>query len=135
MNRLAMMGQPADRNTTESANSSAATDDSTAETASIDTQGNMGTTPQGGPNVFGTQGEMPSGGGFQGRDSFAGKFIDFYAGAWLHHHNLCHWRLWISHIGDIQKNSCLKSQYYLRKEKVPIEGEPSFLIHESHYCH
>ncbi|MFE4141372.1 hypothetical protein ACFX4I_05815 [Peribacillus sp. YIM B13472] len=80
MNRLAMMGQPADRNTTESANSSAATDDSTAETASIDTQGNMGTTPQGRPNDFGTQGEMPSGGGFQGRDSFAGKFIDFYAG-------------------------------------------------------
>ncbi|MEY8735236.1 hypothetical protein AB9M92_23840 [Peribacillus frigoritolerans] len=24
---------------------------------------------------------MPSGGGFQGRDSFAGKFIDFYQGA------------------------------------------------------
>ncbi|WP_181762162.1 hypothetical protein [Bacillus sp. B4EP4a] len=87
VNRQAMMGQPADRNTTESndnekpANSSAATDDSTAETASIDTQGNMGTTPQGGPNGSGTQGEMPSGGGFQGRDSFAAKFINFYQGA------------------------------------------------------
>ncbi|MBT2668459.1 hypothetical protein J7J00_23780 [Bacillus sp. ISL-4] len=27
------------------------------------------------------QGEMPSGGGFQGRDSFAGEFIDFYQGS------------------------------------------------------
>ena len=52
MNRQAMMGQHADRNTTESdteesVSSRTATDDSTTETASIDTQGNMGTTPQG----------------------------------------------------------------------------------------
>ncbi|MBT2605923.1 hypothetical protein J7E55_23360 [Bacillus sp. ISL-53] len=84
MNRQAVMGQPADRsNTTDlddtekSANSSTATDDSSTETATNDTQG----TPQGGPNGSGTPGEMPSGGGFQGRDSFAGKFIDFYQGA------------------------------------------------------
>ncbi|MFJ7470819.1 hypothetical protein ACIQWI_19955 [Peribacillus frigoritolerans] len=82
MNRQAVMGQPADRNTTESdteesVNSSTATDDSSTETASNDTQGNS----QGGPGGSGTPGEMPSGGGFQGRDSFAGKFIDFYQGA------------------------------------------------------
>jgi hypothetical protein len=83
MNRQAVMGQPADRNTTESddmeesANSSTATDDSSTETATNDTQG----TPQGGLNGSGTPGEMPSGGGFQGRDSFAGEFIDFYQGA------------------------------------------------------
>jgi hypothetical protein len=82
MNRQAVMGQPADRNTTESdkeesANSSTETDDSSTETANNDTQG----TPQGGPNGSGNPGEMPSGGGFQGRDSFAGKFIDFYQGA------------------------------------------------------
>ncbi|MEC0347060.1 hypothetical protein [Peribacillus frigoritolerans] len=82
MNRQAVMGKPADRNTTESdmeesANSSTATDDSSAETATNDTQG----TPQGGPNGSGTPGEMPSGSGFQGRDSFAGEFIDFYQGA------------------------------------------------------
>jgi uncharacterized membrane protein len=77
MNRQAVMGQPADRNTTESANGSTATDDSSTDTATNETQG----TPQGGPNGSGTPGEMPSGGGFQGRDSFAGKFIDFYQGA------------------------------------------------------
>ena len=77
MNRQAVMGQPADRNTAESVNSSTATDDSSTETASNDTQG----TSQGGPGGSGTPGEMPSGGGFQGRDSFAGKFIDFYQGA------------------------------------------------------
>ncbi|MES1040670.1 MULTISPECIES: hypothetical protein [Peribacillus] len=83
MNRQAVMGMPADSNTTktedteEMANSSTATDDSSTETASNDTQG----TPQGGPNGSGTSGEMPSGGGFQDRDSFAGKFIDFYQGA------------------------------------------------------
>ncbi|MFJ7366003.1 hypothetical protein ACIQWQ_18090 [Peribacillus frigoritolerans] len=82
MNRQAVMGQPADRNTTESdteesVNSSTATDDSSTETASNDKQGNS----QGGPGGSGTPGEMPSGGGFQGRDSFAGKFIDFYQGA------------------------------------------------------
>ncbi|PAL13200.1 hypothetical protein [Peribacillus simplex] len=82
MNGQAVMGQPADRNTVESedmeesANSST-TDDSSTETATNDTQG----TPQGGLNGSGTPGEMPSGGGFQGRDSFAGKFIDFYQGA------------------------------------------------------
>lgn len=59
MNRQSVMGQPADRNTTESdteesANSSTATDDSSAETATNDTQG----TPQGGPNGSGTPGEM-----------------------------------------------------------------------------
>ncbi|PCD07426.1 hypothetical protein CMV16_12215 [Peribacillus simplex] len=52
-------------------------DDPSTETATNDTQG----TPQGGPNGSRTPGEMPSGGGFQGRDSFAGKFIDFYQGA------------------------------------------------------
>jgi hypothetical protein len=82
MNRQAVMGQPADRNTTESdteesASSSTETDASSTETATDDTQG----TPQGGPNGSGNPGEMPSGGGFQGRDSFAGKFIDFYQGA------------------------------------------------------
>ncbi len=84
MNRQAMMGQLADRSNTtesddteESANSSTATDDSSTETATNDTQG----TPQGGLNGSGTPGEMPSGGGFQGRDSFAGKFIEFYQGA------------------------------------------------------
>ncbi|USK75035.1 hypothetical protein [Peribacillus frigoritolerans] len=77
MTRQAVMGQPADHNTTESANSSTVTDDSSTDTATNDTQG----TPQGGPNGSGTPGEMPSGGGFQGRDSFAGKFIDFYQGA------------------------------------------------------
>jgi uncharacterized iron-regulated membrane protein len=83
MNQQAVMGQPADRNTTEtddteeSANSSTAADDSSTETASNDTQG----TSQGGPNGSGTPGEMPNGGGFQGRDSFEGKFIDFYQGA------------------------------------------------------
>jgi hypothetical protein len=78
MNRQAVMGQPADRsNTTESDDSSTATEDSSTETATNDTQG----TPQGGPGGSGTPGEMPSGGGFQGRDSFAGKFIDFYQGA------------------------------------------------------
>ncbi|MGE7606403.1 hypothetical protein ACQKML_07305 [Peribacillus frigoritolerans] len=82
MNRQAVMGQPADRNTTESdkeesVNSSTATGDSSTETASNDTQG----TSQGGPGGSGTPGEMPSGGGFQGRDSFAGKFIEFYQGA------------------------------------------------------
>ncbi|MGG0411006.1 hypothetical protein [Peribacillus simplex] len=88
MNRQAMMGQPADRNTIESddkeesANGSTATDDSTADTAANDTQDNMGTTSQGGGTIgSGTPGEMPSGGGFQGRNSFAGKFIDFYQGA------------------------------------------------------
>ena len=93
MNRQVMMGQPADRNTTESddteesANGSTATDDSTAETAANDTQGNMGTTPQGGPNGSGTPGEMPSGGDFQGRDSLAGQGTSstFFKGqvAWL----------------------------------------------------
>lgn len=83
MNRQAMIGQLADRSDTESddteesANSSTATDDSSTETATNDTQG----TPQGGLNGSGTPGEMPSGGGFQGRDSFAGKFIEFYQGA------------------------------------------------------
>ncbi|PAK42973.1 hypothetical protein [Peribacillus simplex] len=82
MNRQAVMGQPADRNTVESddmeesPNSSTATDDSSTETATNDTQG----TPQGGVNGSGTPGEMPSGGGFQSR-AFAGKFIDFYQGA------------------------------------------------------
>ncbi|MBO0998180.1 hypothetical protein IOC57_10530 [Bacillus sp. SD075] len=80
INGQAMMGQPAERNTTESANSSTATDDSTTETASNDTQGNMGETIQGGPNGSGTPGEMPNGGGLQGRDSFAGRLIDFYQG-------------------------------------------------------
>ncbi|MED3993473.1 hypothetical protein P4647_02105 [Peribacillus frigoritolerans] len=84
MNRQAVMGEPAYRsNTTDaddtekSANSSTATDDSSTETATNDTQG----TPQGGANGSGTPGEMPSGGVFQGRDSFAGKFIDFYQAA------------------------------------------------------
>ncbi|WHX67065.1 hypothetical protein QNH26_26300 [Peribacillus frigoritolerans] len=81
MNRQAVMGQHAYRNTTESdteesASSSTGTDDSSTETATNDTQG----TPQGGPNGSGNPGEMPSGGGFQGRGSFAGKFIDFYQG-------------------------------------------------------
>ncbi|UZD46960.1 hypothetical protein [Peribacillus frigoritolerans] len=57
MNRQAVMGQPADRNTVESndmeesANSSTATDDSSTETATNDTQG----TPQGGPMLPGLQ--------------------------------------------------------------------------------
>ncbi|MGE6612096.1 hypothetical protein ACQKFG_16370 [Peribacillus sp. NPDC076916] len=84
VNRQAMMGQPADRTTEsddkeESANSSTETNDSTSTTgtASNDMQG----TPQGGPKGSGTPGEMQNGGGFQGRDSFAGKLIGFYQGA------------------------------------------------------
>ncbi|MDM5210015.1 hypothetical protein QUF94_00845 [Peribacillus sp. NJ4] len=83
MNGQAMMDRPVDRNTTESdatgessKSSTAATDDSTAETTPNDTQSSMAD----GPNGSGTPGEMPSGGGFQGRDSFACKFINFYQG-------------------------------------------------------
>ncbi|MDQ7860094.1 hypothetical protein RCO48_00700 [Peribacillus frigoritolerans] len=121
MNRQAVMGQPADRNTTESddteesANSNTATDDSSTETATNDTQGN----PQG----SGTPGEMPSGGGFQGRDSFCWEIHRLLSrGRWLGriHHHLCNWSRWISDNGDIKKNSCLNSRYYLRQEKVPF---------------
>lgn len=87
-----MMGQPTNNNTTDSATTddsttedstdsdTAATDDSTTATTPNGGQGNMGTPPQGGPNGSGTPGEMPSGGGFQGRDSLAGKVINFYQG-------------------------------------------------------
>ncbi|MGE7594183.1 hypothetical protein ACQKM1_11920 [Peribacillus frigoritolerans] len=69
MNRQAVMGQPADRSNTTESND--AEESANSSTATNDTKG----TPQGGPR---NPGEMPSGGGFQGRDSFAGKFIDFY---------------------------------------------------------
>lgn len=81
-----MMGQPTNTNTTDSTtedsmdSDTAATDDSTTATTPNRGQGNMGTPPQGWPNGSGTPGEMPSGGGFQGGDSLAGKVINFYQG-------------------------------------------------------
>jgi hypothetical protein len=112
MNRQAVMGQPADGNTTESDSEESAS----METATNDTQG----TPQGGPNGSGTPGEMPSGGGFQGRDSFAGKFIDFYQGAGGLAASIIIFVIGggrISDNGDYKKNSCLNSRYYLGKRR------------------
>ncbi|MBT2672157.1 hypothetical protein J7E95_15130 [Streptomyces sp. ISL-14] len=92
VNRQAMMGQPADHNTTESddnekpANSSAATDDSTAETASIDTQGNMGTTPQGGLMVLECKERCQAVAVSKAETLLQGNLSTFIKGqaAWLH---------------------------------------------------
>lgn len=64
--------------TVERSTTSDATEGSSKEESTIvppqGTQGNMGTPPQR------TPGEMPSGGGFQGGDSFSFKVVDFYQG-------------------------------------------------------
>lgn len=89
-----MMGQTANSSTTSEASEDSTKDDSTQEEStenstttdesttvpSQDGQGNRGTPPQGKPNGSGTPGEMPSGRGFPGGDSFSGKVINFYQG-------------------------------------------------------
>lgn len=59
-----------DRSTTSDATEGSAKEESTI----VPAQGNMETPPQR------TPGEMPSGGGFQGGDSFSFKVVDFYQG-------------------------------------------------------
>ena len=69
-----------EESTTDSTENSTATTDESTTVPSQGQQGIMGTPPQGGPNGSGAPGELPSGGGFQGRDSFSFKVIDFYQG-------------------------------------------------------
>ncbi|MDO7485506.1 hypothetical protein Q5O89_05365 [Peribacillus frigoritolerans] len=73
---------------------------------------------------------MPSGGGFQGIDSFAGKFIDFYQGAGGLAASIIIFVIGGAGLATtvISRKSCLNSRYYLGKEKVPLEGSLLFLF-------
>ncbi|WP_340372524.1 hypothetical protein [Peribacillus sp. FSL E2-0218] len=83
MNGQAMAGQPADRGTGASGDSSKSSESAgeADETAPNDASGNLGRPPQGWADGSGTKEEMPGGGGFQRGNSLAREYIDFYQGA------------------------------------------------------